>query len=100
MHAQYEAQFAPGACGCPHVTEHVMVAGLHAPDAQSLCATQPCPEAHWVGQVPPQSTSVSDPFLTPSLQLGATHVCEFSAHTMLAHWLLCVHSTHVPAPSQ
>src|SRR5260370_30746441 len=42
------------------------------PFGRSLVATQPSPSAHsWNDvQLPPQSLSVSPPFLTPSVQLG------------------------------
>jgi hypothetical protein len=41
---------------------------------QSVPDPHPCPAAHWVGQDPPQSTSVSVPLRTPSVQLGAWQV--------------------------
>jgi hypothetical protein len=71
MQSQYEAQVAPGIGALWHVIAHVKVSGLQAPETQSVCTAHPWPEAHRFGQVPPQSTSVSDPFFTPSVQLGA-----------------------------
>src|SRR3954447_387928 len=38
----------------------------HASDAQSPCAPHALPSAHFGAFVPPQSTSVSSPFFTPS----------------------------------
>jgi hypothetical protein len=43
----------------------------HTPLWQSAGTAQPCPVPHLPGQLPPQSTSVSVPFLTLSEQLGA-----------------------------
>ena len=43
---------------------------LHLAVAQSLWLAQVSPTLQRRGQLPPQSTSVSLPFLMPSLQLG------------------------------
>jgi hypothetical protein len=62
-----------GAVGPPQPTS---VSVLHVPPtqlspvAQSAATEQDLPSAHG-GHDPPQSTSVSVPFLTPSVQLGA-----------------------------
>ncbi len=45
-------------------------------DAQSAPAWQPLPSAHFVAQVPPQSTAVSWPFCSPSSHCVATHTCD------------------------
>ena len=45
---------------------------MQLPLVQSLFAWHPCPLAH-VGQVPPQSTSVSLPFWMPSVHVGGAH---------------------------
>ena len=81
MHPQYEEQVDPGASASMHVIEHLIVPGLHAPVAQSVWAAQSCPEAHFVGHEPPQSMSVSEPFLTPSVQLAVAQVCEAGVQT-------------------
>jgi hypothetical protein len=46
----------------------------HAEAEQSLFVPQPLPTAQFAVQVPPQSTSVSFPFLTPSVHVAATHL--------------------------
>jgi hypothetical protein len=45
---------------------------LHEFDAQFGGTLQDCPSLQ-SGQLPPQSTSVSLPFITPSVQLGGAH---------------------------
>jgi hypothetical protein len=56
------------------------VEGLQNPEVQSVGAAQPIPFAHvfaWATQVaPPQSTPVSVPFFSPSVQLGVAHSFE------------------------
>jgi hypothetical protein len=47
---------------------------VHTPDVQSPAAIQAWPVAHFGQLVPPQSTPVSAPLTTPSLQLGAKQV--------------------------
>jgi hypothetical protein len=47
-----------------------------AGSAQSAPDAQPLPVAHFVAQVPPQSTSVSLPFLTVSVQLAFWQTLE------------------------
>jgi hypothetical protein len=57
---------------------------LHRPEEQSALAAHALPVEH-LGQLPPQSTSLSLPFFTPSVQLGAAQVPmehEPSAHCM------------------
>lgn len=46
---------------------------VQRPLAQSLLARHILPEAHFWHTPPPQSTSVSVPLRTPSLQVGAAH---------------------------
>jgi hypothetical protein len=50
------------------VAEHLPLRQMF--DVQSALAAQPFPLAHWVLQVPPQSTSVSLPSFTPSVQFA------------------------------
>ena len=52
----------------------VWVAARHTWLVQSLASAQPLLSAHGLLQLDPQSTSVSLPFFTPSLQLVAWHV--------------------------
>jgi len=47
---------------------------VQTPDAQSPLALQLWLLAHLVGQLPPQSLSLSLPFFTPSVQLAAWHL--------------------------
>jgi hypothetical protein len=65
-----EPHWAPAA---PHVVGVQHAPALQLLPEQSLATLQffPSPQA---GQLPPQSTSDSDPFRTPSLQAGARHV--------------------------
>src|SRR5690242_19320231 len=64
---------------------------------QSLPMAHPSPRLQgW--QVPPQSRSVSLPFMTLSVQLGAWQTPI--AHTPLAHCVLLLHCTQTPFPSQ
>src|SRR2546430_11314510 len=51
-----------------------MLAEEHTPVEQSGPVPQPLPMAHLFGQLPPQSTSVSVPFLIPSVQLACTQL--------------------------
>jgi hypothetical protein len=51
--------------------------------AQSAAALQPRPVAHFVLHEPPQSTSLSVPFLTPSLHESATQRCDVVLQTPL-----------------
>jgi hypothetical protein len=46
---------------------------MHCPTAQSEVVLQPCPAGHLFRQVPPQSTPVSAPFFSLSLQVAARH---------------------------
>jgi hypothetical protein len=52
---------------------------LHLPLAQSLGSMHPFVASHLLGQVPPQSMSVSLPFFTLSLQVGAASFCTVVA---------------------
>ena len=47
------------------------VPGPHTPFTQSSATAHTPPSAQRVGQAEPQSTSLSVPFFTPSVQLGA-----------------------------
>jgi len=62
---------------------------LHTPLWQSAPAPQPWPGAQ-SGQAPPQSTSTSLPFFTPSVQLGAAQR-PFPPQTALAQSALVLH---------
>jgi hypothetical protein len=59
---------------------HRCVEALQTPEVQSVGAAQPSPFAHvfpWATQVvPPQSTPVSVPFCSPSVQLGVAQSFE------------------------
>jgi hypothetical protein len=73
---QNPEQQAPGAEGqaLPFAVQacvQTWVTGSHEPEAQSVATAQESPFAHFAGQEPPQSTSVSSPSLIPSVQLGA-----------------------------
>ena len=52
---------------------------VHTPLTQSEPIAQDWPAVHWAGQLPPQSTSVSSPFFTKSVQLAAWQT--FRLHT-------------------
>src|SRR3954471_3477898 len=71
------------------------------PFAQSVVVPHAEPRAH-LGQLPPQSTSDSDPFLIVSSHAGATHT--FAVQTALLQSLAPVQvlvSSHLPqAPPQ
>src|SRR5438105_8347386 len=54
----------------------------HSPVWQSELTVQPLPVAHFEHAGPPQSTSVSAPFLTPSLQ------DKIGVHTLFTHSVL------------
>jgi hypothetical protein len=56
-------------CPTPHLGGTWQTPLLQMPLRQSLSVEQPCPSKQ-DEQDPPQSTSVSSPFLTPSLQTG------------------------------
>jgi hypothetical protein len=79
---------------------------VHTPLVQSPGTAHPLVSAHFLdgAQLPPQSVSVSDPFFTPSVQIGATQVVPL--HTPLAQSLAIVHPppvphrAHVEAPPQ
>ena len=61
----------------PGVGGALQMPALQVFDTQSAAAEHVPPFAHFVAQLPPQSTSVSLPFFTPSVQLavtGARHV--------------------------
>jgi hypothetical protein len=65
---------------------------LHTREAQSVPTRQFKPAAHF-GQVPPQSTSVSLPFRTLSVQLGAEQV---TLHTPAKQSVAAPHFLPVP----
>jgi hypothetical protein len=54
---------------------------LHAPDSQSLSIAQRRPVTHFGHIPPPQSMSVSAPFLMPSEHAGAWQMSDL--HTLL-----------------
>jgi hypothetical protein len=64
---------------------------VHTPLAQSPTLEQVCPVVHLV-QPPPQSVSLSVPFLTPSPQLGAWQTLGVPEHTPLAQSPLTEHA--------
>ena len=55
-------------------TEATQMLLTHIPLAQSPSIEHILPFAHFVAQLPPQSTSVSSPFFAPSTQLGVAHI--------------------------
>ena len=85
--AAASAQAGPGAAHLPAV---------HTPLKQSAGAPQPSPRSQPAHE-PPQSTSLSLPFFTPSPQLAAAQAP--ASHTLLAQSALARHSRHCPAPS-
>ena len=75
---------------------------VHTPLWQSVGAEHESPVAQLLPQLPPQSISVSVPFCTPSLQVGAWQT--FEVHTPLSQspptaqpWPT-VHGEQVPPP--
>src|SRR5262245_47685901 len=52
--------------------------------------------AQSAGQLPPQSTSVSSPCTTVSVQLADTHVWVVMSQIIDAHWRPSTHSTQLP----
>jgi hypothetical protein len=66
----------------------------HTPLAQSVLTAQSLPVAQLFGHEPPQSASVSVPFLMPSVQVAAWHLPD--VHTPLAQSLAPVHTKPVP----
>jgi hypothetical protein len=85
VHTSPEPQFVEQSMVPPQPSEAVV---LHTPVGQVVCGVQPqmpelhgpfeqspsaphfLPGAHVAPQLPPQSTSVSAPFITPSVQLA------------------------------
>src|SRR5262249_20608833 len=76
---------------------------LQTPLLQSPPPWQPLPLSHGPHLPPPQSTSVSPPFVLPSLHVAGTHTWLPVSQTgfdgspqseSMKHW------THLPAPSQ
>src|SRR6185369_17267830 len=99
----YTPSRAPGMC-CRisaqlRATRHSLVSLMPAA-AQSVSTAQALPAAHGP-QEPPQSASVSSPFLVPSVQLAATHTLLW--HTPEAQsWVIahaCEASASWPSPS-
>jgi hypothetical protein len=82
--ASAQTPFAPQVVTPPApTTEQVLAPGEHWPEqaplthaefAQSAFVAQPWPTVQSAAQLPPQSMSVSLPFLMASLQLAATHL--------------------------
>ena len=59
-----------------HAAVQTRVFGSQTTEVQSAGIAQESPFAHFDEQDPPQSTSVSVPFLNPSPQVGAAHRCD------------------------
>jgi hypothetical protein len=76
---------------------------LHTPLEQSVASAQLEPSLH-AEHVPPQSVSVSEPFLAPSLQVGAWQVAGLPEQTLLVQSveteqsLVSAHLAQVPPP--
>jgi hypothetical protein len=70
-HPLLQKSLSQSAVPVAHVGAAQMPAVHVNPAAQSEHFPQPAPSAHFVAQLAPQSTSLSLPFFTPSLQLGA-----------------------------
>jgi hypothetical protein len=73
----FAAHVAPGGHG---QVAPPLVPRQQTPLVQSLLPIQPRPSAHTSQAEPPQSTSVSKPFTTWSLQLAATHLFNGRLH--------------------
>jgi hypothetical protein len=81
---------------------------VHGPFEQSPSAAQTFPGGHVLPQLPPQSTSVSPAFFTPSEQVADLHVFALRnpppEQTPLAqsplppHFFVSPHLPHVPPP--
>jgi hypothetical protein len=71
---------------------------LQEPSTQSAPVVQAWPVLHLVAQLPPQSTSVSSPFTTPSLQLGSAHT--FPEQTPLRQSACAEHCLPRSQPAQ
>lgn len=95
-------------CLAPSVAEHLPLT-QNVPVAQSLVIKQTFPIAHFVVQVPPQSTSVSAPFFELSSQVGLSPpqfwFCVVSVFTHLlghsqppTYWHNSVQVLAVPDP--
>ena len=71
---------------------------------QSVATEQVCPVPHLVEQLPPQSTSVSVPFLTPSLQVAIAHrpfeQTPLEQSLLAVHTLLALHRLQLVWPPQ
>src|SRR3954469_10589288 len=65
---------------------------------QSMPAPQVCPGPQALQVGPPQSTSLSRPFFTPSMHVAGTHWLDWQ--TPVPQSVPVTHSTHVPWPSQ
>jgi hypothetical protein len=93
----------------PFLTESLHMADWHlsglpvqTPLVQSLPVAQVLVSAHLGHAAPPQSTSVSVPFFTTSLHVGALHVppvhTPFTQSLPVAQVLVSAHLPHVPPP--
>jgi hypothetical protein len=74
---------------------------VHTLLMQSVGTLQPPPAGH-LAQLPPQSTSVSRPFMVPSLQLGALHTLPVQTPDVqsvpAAHARVTSHFGHAAPP--
>jgi hypothetical protein len=83
---------------------HTSLSTLHQADAQSALCTHFCLSAHGMQVAPPQSTSVSSPSITPSVQWLVWQVCMSAWHQVLVqslpemHALPSPHVEQVPPP--
>src|SRR5262245_12435772 len=71
--------------------------------AQSELTLHSLPGGHFCAQFPPQSTSVSSPFFTPSVQDGAAHVPYVQTPLLQSASIMQgapSGATHVPASPQ
>ena len=67
---------------------------------QSAATLQALVSAHLVVQEPPQSMSVSSPFLTLSVQLALVQVSLVASHTRLTQSVLILHALSSPQAGQ
>ena len=75
---------------------------MHTAVVQSLAVAHDRPAAQGAQAGPPQSTSVSVPFATPSLQPGSAHTPDEQNDVVqsspVRHALPTPHAEHVPPP--
>ena len=73
---------------------------VHSWVAQSEFCVQASATLHLLGQLAPQSTVGSVPFSTPSLHVGAAHLCVARVHTRLAQSLATRQAARAAQPLQ